>query len=250
MDVAALTLEVRTDSLKQATAELRELPKAASAAERAAQKWSRSTQDAARSTDDFSKRVRNTIRDLEFERAQLARSATERQRYAALRRAGVAEMSAEGQAILASVRALQAQRAAIQSSTEAQQRMLERGFDPQGGGCLHAIRQSVEVAVVAAGDMEDVQRRLFGATSERGRPVEGSASPQAAFHSPTETSHTRRWSGSRPGLLGKSPPQPSPSAVPVQSQLILAVKFFDQSTNADQTTLQTVPPFSVNGLKT
>ncbi len=112
-EVAALSLEVRSDQVKDATVALRELPKAASAAERAAEKWSRSTQEAARSTEDFSRRVKSTIASLEFERQQLARSASERARYAALRRAGVAELSAEGQAISASVRALQAQQAAL-----------------------------------------------------------------------------------------------------------------------------------------
>lgn len=92
---------------------MRELPKAASAAERAASKWSQSTQEASRSSEDFSRKVRKTIADLEFERQQLARSATERARMSALRRAGVAEASAEGVAILASVKALQAQQAAL-----------------------------------------------------------------------------------------------------------------------------------------
>lgn len=92
---------------------MRELPKAASAAERAAEKWSSTTKEAGRSSEEFSRRVRRTIADLEFERQQLARNATERARFATLRRAGVAEASAEGQAILASVRALEAQRAAL-----------------------------------------------------------------------------------------------------------------------------------------
>jgi len=115
-DVAALNLEVKSDSVKQANVELRAMAPAASAAERAAQKWGMTTSAAARSTEDFSKRVQRTIRDLEFERQQLTRSAAAKERYAILRRAGVAESSAEGRAILASVAALQAQRAAIASS--------------------------------------------------------------------------------------------------------------------------------------
>lgn len=111
-DIAALNLEVKFDSARGATAALRELVPAASAAERAARRWSEAGNAAGRSTEDFSKRVQRTIKDLEFERQQLARSAAERQRYAVLRRAGVAEASAEGQAITAHVRALQAQRAA------------------------------------------------------------------------------------------------------------------------------------------
>lgn len=119
MDVAALNLEVRSDSVKQATAELKAMAPAASAAERAAQRWGLTTSAAARSSEDFSKRVQRTIRDLEFERQQLTRTTTEKERYAILRRAGVAEASAEGRAILASVTALQAQRAANEQASKA-----------------------------------------------------------------------------------------------------------------------------------
>lgn len=115
-DIAALNLEVKSDSVKQATAELKAMAPAASAAERAAQRWGLTTASAARSSEDFSKRVQRTIRDLEFERQQLTRSAAAKERYAILRRAGVTESSAEGRAIMASVAALQAQRAAIASS--------------------------------------------------------------------------------------------------------------------------------------
>ena len=52
-DIASLSLEVKSDQVKQATAALRELPQAASAAERAAQKWGTSTDAASRSADDF-----------------------------------------------------------------------------------------------------------------------------------------------------------------------------------------------------
>ena len=71
------------------------------------------TDAAARSTDDFSKRVQRSIADLEFQRQQLARTSTEQERFTALRRAGVSASSAEGQAITASVAALQAQKAAL-----------------------------------------------------------------------------------------------------------------------------------------
>lgn len=112
-DIAKLGIEADSSQLDKLTAALREVPKAASAAERAAEKWSTTTKEAGRSAEDFSRKVKRTIADLEFERQQLARSATERARFATLRRAGVAEASAEGQAILASVRALEAQRAAL-----------------------------------------------------------------------------------------------------------------------------------------
>lgn len=118
-DIASLNLEVKSDPVKQANLELRAMVPAASAAERAAQRWGLAVDTAGRSTDDFSKRVRRAIGDLEFERQQLTRSASARERYAALRRAGVSEASAEGRAIMASVTALQAQRAAAQASSEA-----------------------------------------------------------------------------------------------------------------------------------
>ncbi len=117
-DVASLNLEVKSDSVEQSTVRLREQTKASTAAERAAQKWGMTTSAASRSADDFSKRVQGTIRNLEFERQQLTRTATQRERYAALRRAGVAEASAEGRAILASVAALQAQRSASEAATK------------------------------------------------------------------------------------------------------------------------------------
>ena len=118
-DIASLNLQVNSDSIKQASIDLHAMVPAASAAERAAQKWGVTTTAAARSGEEFSKRVRGTIRSLEFERQQLTRNAAEQQRYAALRRAGVAASSAEGQAISASVAALQAQRAALGSTSVA-----------------------------------------------------------------------------------------------------------------------------------
>ena len=118
MDIAGLNFAVDTEQLKQATVRLKEMAPVASAAERAAQKWGLATKEAGRTGEDFSKRVQRTIRDLEFERQQLMRTAAEKQRYAALQRAGVAEYSAEGRAIVASVAALQAQRAALASSSK------------------------------------------------------------------------------------------------------------------------------------
>lgn len=112
-DIASLSLGVKFDEVKGATAALQALPSAASAAQRAAEKWGTSTDAASRSADDFSKRVQKTIQDLAFQRDQLARTSDEQARYTALRRAGVTALSAEGQAITASVRALQAQKAAL-----------------------------------------------------------------------------------------------------------------------------------------
>lgn len=188
-EVAALSLEVRSDQVKDATVALRELPKAASAAERAAEKWSKSTQEAARSTEDFSRRVRKTIADLEFERQQLARSATERARYAALRRAGVAEASAEGQAISASVRALQAQQSAQRKTADETKRSAEaaREFASQwsrllaiGAGTMGAstilkaadaftiLTNSIKVSGAEGASLAFVQERLFAAANKNG----------------------------------------------------------------------------------
>jgi len=119
MDIAALNMSVRFDQVQGATAALKEQTKAASASERAAQKWGLATKEAGRTSEDFSKRVQRTIRDLEFERQQLMRSAAAKERYAVLRRAGVSESSAEGRAIMASVVALQAQRSANEQSSKA-----------------------------------------------------------------------------------------------------------------------------------
>lgn len=119
MEVAALGLKADSSQIRDATIALKDLPPAATAAERAAQRWGVATTAAGRSTEDFSRRVQGTIKQLEFERQQLTRNAAEQQRYAALRRAGVSAMSAEGQAISAAVAALQAQRAAREAESRA-----------------------------------------------------------------------------------------------------------------------------------
>lgn len=116
-DIAALGIEVDSDKVRIANAELRQMPASASAAERAVQKFNQSSQAAGRTTEDFSRKIRRMIKDYEFEAQQLSRTAAEREKANALRRAGVTAASAEGKAILASVAALQAQRAAIASST-------------------------------------------------------------------------------------------------------------------------------------
>jgi len=118
-DIAALALEVNSDSLQQATVRLRELPKAAEQAGRSVEKLTSSTDVAAKSTDEFSRRVQRTLRDLQFEKDQLNRSAAEQARYTALKRAGVAELSAEGQAISNTIRSLQSERQARQQALEA-----------------------------------------------------------------------------------------------------------------------------------
>jgi hypothetical protein len=117
-EIAALNIAVNSDPVKQATAELRQMAPAATAAEKAAQRWGMATDAASRSADDFSRRVQGQIRSLEFERAQLTRTAAEQLKYAALKRAGVSAMSAEGQAISASVAALQAQKIATAAAAK------------------------------------------------------------------------------------------------------------------------------------
>ncbi len=118
-DIAALNIKVDSSQMKQATAELKTFVSGATAAEKAAQRWGASNENAARSTEDFSRRVQGTIKQLEFERQQMARSSSEREKYATLKRAGVSAASAEGRAISASVAALQAQRAAVKDAGEA-----------------------------------------------------------------------------------------------------------------------------------
>lgn len=118
-DVAALGLSADSSQIRAATVALREIAPAATAAERAAERWGMTTDAAGRSTEEFSRRVQGTIKSLEFERQQLTRTAAEQAKYAALRRAGVSEASAEGRAIAASVAALQAQRTAAKDAGEA-----------------------------------------------------------------------------------------------------------------------------------
>lgn len=204
-DIATLNLEVRSDSLKQATVELQSFGQKATAAERAAERWGTATTAAARSTEDFSKRVQGTIRSLEFERAQLGRNAAEQAKYAALRRAGVAAASAEGRAIMASVAALQAQKAAIEANNAARQRAVLLANSGKGGGGIPLIGGSIaglaaavaaavgvqsilgaaeaytrfqntlKVAGVEAGAMAEVQERLFASAQKNGVEVEALA---------------------------------------------------------------------------
>jgi hypothetical protein len=133
-DIAALGLQVDSDQVAEANLQLRAMPAAASAAERAIQKFEKTTDAAAASNDNFSKRVRRTMADLDFQSQQLKRSAAERERYAAVQRAGVTAESAAGQAIMGSVAALQAQRAAI-----ARQTIVTTGMTNQSTAAAGAI---------------------------------------------------------------------------------------------------------------
>ncbi len=117
-DIAALNLAVNSDSVKAATVELKALGQTATAAEKATKQFGLSTDAASASNDNFSRRTRRTVDDLEFQRKQLTRNAAEQEKYSVLKRAGVAADSAAGQAILASVTALQAQRAATKSAAD------------------------------------------------------------------------------------------------------------------------------------
>jgi tape measure domain-containing protein len=201
-EVASLSLEVKFESAREATAALREMVPAAAAAERAAQRWGTSNSAAARATEDFSKRVQRTIRDLEFERQQLTRSAQAQQRYAILRRAGVAEASAEGRAIMASVAALQAQKAAIESNNASRQRAMllansgkgATGLPLMGGGlgglaataagyvsaravveaadAYTRFTNQLKVAGVAGSNMDEVQSALFASAQKNGVEIE------------------------------------------------------------------------------
>lgn len=118
LDVASLGLAVDSDQVAEANYQLRAMPMAASAAERAVQKWGKSVDAATASNDNFSKRVRRTMADLDFQRQQLTRTAAEQEKYAAVKRAGVTAESAAGRAIMASVAALQVQRAASQQAAQ------------------------------------------------------------------------------------------------------------------------------------
>jgi len=113
-DIAALNLAAKYDSVEGATVALKEMVPAATAAEKTTQRFTAASNAASAANENFSKRVQGTIKSLTFEKEQLTRTAAEQAKYAALRRAGVSAMSAEGRAIAESVAALQAQRAATQ----------------------------------------------------------------------------------------------------------------------------------------
>lgn len=154
-EIASLSLEVRSDQVKQATASLREMVPAASAAERAAQKWGMATSAAGRSSEDFSKRVNNVIRSLEFERQQLTRNSAEKAKYEALKRAGVSATSAEGQAIAASVAALQAQKARTEGANEAQAMLTSSVVKLAAAFGVAAIAAKAWQAGMKAGDLAE-----------------------------------------------------------------------------------------------
>lgn len=118
-DIASLSLEMKSDGFREGVAEVKEFVPAASAAERAADKLKIGIEAAGRTSEEFSRRVRNNIASIEFQTAQLSRSAVEQERYTALKRAGVAAESAAGQAITQNVRVLQAQRQAQQDTANA-----------------------------------------------------------------------------------------------------------------------------------
>lgn len=155
-DVASLSLEVRSDQVKQANLELRQMPQAASAAERAAQKWGLSADAAGKSSEEFSRRVRRNIEQLEFQRQQLGRSAAEQERYAALRRAGVTAESAAGQAVTASVVALQAQRAAMQAS--GRDMLANSRAATEGAGAMTLLTRSIAPLLAAFTAVAAVQK--------------------------------------------------------------------------------------------
>jgi tape measure domain-containing protein len=193
MEVAALGLKADSSQIRDATIALKELPPAATAAERAAQRWGVTTTNAGRSAEDFSRRVQGTIRQLEFERQQLTRNAAEQQKYAALRRAGVTASSAEGQAIAAAVTALQAQRAAIKATTDAQKRSAEatresltmwRGYASALAGTVGvgailraadaytALTNAIKVTGSDGAALAYVQDRLFATAARNGVQVD------------------------------------------------------------------------------
>ena len=146
MEVAGLNLAVDSSKVAQATAELRQMAPAATAAEKATQKLTAAGNAASAANENFSRRVQGAIKSLEFERAQLARSSDERERYAAVRRAGVADASAEGRAIMASVAALQQQRSAQQAAAES----MKLAQQQAAGYAALARQRAAEEAAVAA----------------------------------------------------------------------------------------------------
>lgn len=169
MDIATLSLEVRSDKVKEANLELRAMPQAASAAERAAAKLVASTEAAGKSSEEFSRRVRRNIETLEFQAQQMVRSAAEQERYTALRRAGVAAESAAGQAITASIRTIQAQRQAQQELTEATRRAAAVAQQQAAGYAALAAQEQARSAAARkiVADLEFERAQLARTSTER-----------------------------------------------------------------------------------
>jgi len=158
--LARLALEVDSGSVKAANVNLREMPAAAEGAERSTQKLASTTTAAARSTEDFSKRVQGAIRNLEFERQQMTRSAAEQERFTALRRAGVAASSAEGQAISEHIRKLQEQRAAQKAQAESMKLAQQQASGYAALARQRAAEETAaaqQIAVAKAAEMKAAQ---------------------------------------------------------------------------------------------
>ncbi len=166
-DIASLNLRIDYDSVGRANTAVEKFTATASASERAAQRWGATVAAAGRSSEEFSRRVRKTIADLEFERQQLARNATEQARFLALRRAGVSASSAEGQAITASIRALQAQEAAYERTSARAEvyRKAKFGITLAVTAAIAALTALAKTAFEAAAGMGELAEQV-GVTAE------------------------------------------------------------------------------------
>lgn len=168
MDLATLAIEVRSN-VKEATQDLRLFQKEGQQTERAAQGLAAKTEAAGRSSEEFSRRVRRSIETLQFQAAQLTRSAEEQERYNMLRRAGVTAESAAGQVITKSIQLLQQQRQEQQKLAEATRQSTALAQQQAAGyAALAAAEQQRSAAtrkVIA--DLEFERAQLSRTSTER-----------------------------------------------------------------------------------
>lgn len=140
---------------RQAQQQANEAARQATDAARAAQQQAAESARVAQQRIDTTKKI---VADLEFERAQLGRNSTERAQYDAVRRAGVTAASAEGQAIMKTVAALESERAALRQ--------------------VEAARLSAGKASASSGGLTAQQRLMLGfQINDIGTSLIGGASP-------------------------------------------------------------------------
>ena len=171
MEVAALGLGLKTEQVDKGTQSLTAFAKSAGDAEQSAKKIVGAVDAAGKSSEVFSARVRRNIEALEFQSAQMRRSAGEQERFSALRRAGVAADSAAGHAVSAHVQALQQQRAAQAAASDEARRATEQARVAQQQAAVAARieeQRSAAIRAVAA-DLEFDRQQLTRNAAEQER---------------------------------------------------------------------------------
>lgn len=210
-DLATLGFEIDSSSVKQATLDLRAMPEAASASERAAQKLGVTMTTAGATSEEFSRRVLRNIDTLKFQADQLGRTSAEQERYTTLRRAGVSAESAAGQAISASVSALQAQRQVAQAAADAtrEQAAAARASEEnnrRAASAVMAVTTALDFEMAQLGrtatqraQYEAVRRAGISADSAEGRSIMTKVAALEAERLALANLQVAQLASSRPG---------------------------------------------------